>query len=125
MTRAYWGRGSVAVIFPEVVSPGNLPENLLVPTLNLEAAAAFQQGCDSYRVGQYRRSVTQFSQAVQLDPELAEAYHNRGRAIANLRRITDAVAEFIKASDRYSQQDNRVGLAQIKQDLAILKGFDR
>lgn len=118
MISAYWGKDSVAVVFPE---PIGLAAGLPVPTLNPEAATQFQQGCAAYQAGQYRQAVDCFSQAIQLDPELAEAHHNRARATANLRRLTDAVAELVRASERYSQQDNAAGLSQVKQDLAVLK----
>lgn len=117
MVSAYWGGGSVAVVFPEPIVEADFP----VPTLNPEAAMQFQQGCEAYRARQYRRAVDGFTQAIRLDPGLAEAYHNRARATANLRRVTDAVAELVKASECYSQQDNAAGLEQVKQDLAVLK----
>jgi tetratricopeptide (TPR) repeat protein len=114
MLSAYWGRGSVVVIFPEpiVAEP--------VPTLDSEAATQFQQGCDAYRNGQYRQAVTRFSQALQRDPAFAEACHNLGRATANLRRITEAIANLVKASELYSQQGNGEMLAQLKQDLEVI-----
>jgi tetratricopeptide (TPR) repeat protein len=114
MLLAYRGRGSVAVIFPEpiIVDP--------VPTLDPEAASQFQQGCDAYRAGQYRQAVIRFSEALQHDPALAEARHNLGRATANLRRITEAIAELVQASELYSQQDQGERLAQLKQDLEVI-----
>jgi tetratricopeptide (TPR) repeat protein len=116
MLFAYWGKGSVVVVFPDAIA-ADPP----APTLNPEAAAEFQQGCEAYRTGRYRQAVTRFTQALQFDPELAEAYHNRGRATANLRRVTDAVADLVKASELYLQQGNVTELAQLKQDLETLK----
>jgi len=114
MVSAYWGQGSVVVVFPEPLAP------VPAPTLNPEAAAQFQQGCLQYRGGAYRKAVTCFRQAIQLDPEFAEAQHNLGRATANLRRVTEAIADLVKASDLYSQQGNGEMLAQLKQDLETL-----
>jgi tetratricopeptide (TPR) repeat protein len=116
MLFAYWGKGSVAVVFPEPIA-ANPP----APTLNSEAAALFEKGCESYRAGRYRQAVTRFTEALQLDAKCAEAYHNRGRATANLRRVTDAVADLVKASELYLQQSKVTELAQLKQDLATLK----
>lgn len=115
MITAYWGKDSVAVIFPDPIAPNP------VPTLQTEAANSFQQACESYRNGQYRQAIEQFSQAIQQDPDLAEAYHNRGRAIANLRRIPEAVADLVKAGECYSQQNNGTELAKLKQDLSSLQ----
>ncbi|QYO65106.1 tetratricopeptide repeat protein [Leptolyngbya sp. 7M] len=70
---------------------------------------------------QYRRAITCFNQALQLDSQFAEAYYNRGRASANLRRITDAVADLVKASELYLEQGNTTPIAQLKQDLEQLK----
>lgn len=118
MISAYWGKASITVIFPEPISP---PADAPLPTLQSEAAEAFQQGCAAYRANQYRRAVDGFTRALQLDPTFAEAYHNRGRAIANLRRVPDGVADLVKASELYLQQSNVSELAQLKQDLTLLQ----
>ncbi len=116
MISAYWGRGSVTVVFPEPISPEP------VPTLSPEAAAEFQAGCEQYRSGSYRQAVACFAAALRLDPHFAEAQHNRARAIANLRRITEAISELVKASDLYSQQGDGEMLMQLKQDLTTIGG---
>lgn len=119
MISAYWGRESVAVIFPEPLVPS---ADKPLPTLQPEAAAAFEQGCAAYRANQFRRAVDCLTQTIQIDPTFAEAYHNRGRAIANLRRVPDGVADLVKASDLYLEQGQTDRLAQLKQDLALLQG---
>ncbi len=116
MVRAYWGKESVVVIFPDPIATDP------VPTLQPEAASRFQQACTAYRNGQYRQAIDQFTQAIQHDPDLAEAYHNRGRAIVNLRRIPEGIADLVKAGEIYSQQNNGAELTQLKQDLSVLKG---
>ncbi len=116
MISAYWGKGSVVVLFPEPVGL-----NEPVSTVDSEAASQFQQGCDAYRAGQYRQAVARFQAALQLDPDLAEAQHNLARTTANLRRVTEAIAELVKASELYSQQGNGAMLAQLKQDLETLR----
>lgn len=124
MVFAYWGKGSVAVVFPEpiVSEPLEPSENASGEASENLAVAAFQRGCEAYRQGQFRRAIDGFSAAIQQNPELAEAYHNRGRAIANLRRVTDALVDLVKASELYLQQGNSEKFAQLKQDLATLKG---
>lgn len=116
MISAYWGKGSVAVVFPVPVGLGEPPS-----TVNSEAAHQFQQGCDAYQAGQYRQAGSRFQAALELDPDLAEAQHNLARATANLRRVTEAIAELVKASDLYSRQGNGAMLAQVKQDLETLR----
>jgi tetratricopeptide (TPR) repeat protein len=118
MVSAYWGRGSVAVVFAEPIAP---TEGQPAPTLNSEAADYFQQGCAAYRAGQYRQAVACFNQAIQRDSQFAEAYHDRGRATANLRRVTEAITDLVKASELYLQQGETAQAEQIKQDLMQLK----
>lgn len=114
---AYQGKGSVAVVFAEPIAP----EATSTATLNPEAATLFQQGCEAYKTGDFRQAVLYFSQAIQQDDPFAEAYHNRGRATANLRQGTAAIGDLVKASDRYLERDDTVRAAQIKQDLLKLK----
>ncbi|MFM7427840.1 MAG: hypothetical protein ACKO7W_23050 [Elainella sp.] len=116
MISAYWGKGSVAVVFPAPVGLGEP-----VSTVNSEAASQFQQGCDAYQAGQYRQATARFQTALELDSDLAEAQHNLARATANLRRVTEAIAELVKASELYSRQGNGAMLAQLKQDLETLR----
>jgi tetratricopeptide (TPR) repeat protein len=118
MVSAYWGQGSVEVVFAEPVAA---VEAEPIPTLNPKAADCFQQACVAYQSGQYRQAVADLSQAIQLDAEFAEAYHNRGRATANLRRVTDAIPDLLKASELYLQQGETAQAEQIKQDLMRLK----
>lgn len=117
MLWAYRGSGSQVVLFPEPVSlpPGESS------TIQTEAMAPFERGCDQFRAGHYRQAADQFSRAIQRDSTLAEAYHNQGLAIANLRQLNEAVAYLVKASELYSQHDNQAGLALIKQQLEMLK----
>lgn len=117
MLWAYFGQSSVAVVFPEPVATEGQP----VPTLNPDAAIQVQQGAEALRSGHYRKAVSCFSRAAQLDGELAIAYHNRGRAVTNLRRINEATADFLKAGELYLQQNDTLGYAQVKQDLETLR----
>lgn len=115
MFRAYVGKGSLAVVFTE---PLTVP---LLPTLNAKAAAQFQQGCDALRLGNYRKASDRLNKAIQQDPQFAEAYHNRGRAVANLRQDNEAAALLVKAGELYLEQENTAGYEQVKQDLQRLK----
>ena len=118
MTWAYVGKGSISLLFQEPIS--SLPE-LTATEAGNKAAVYFQQGIESYKSANYRQAVEQFNQAIQLVSSLAEAYHNRGLAFANLRSDGDAVADLLKASELYQEQGKGEGIAIIKQNLKALK----
>lgn len=118
MTWAYVGKGSISVLFQEPIS--SLPQ-LTATAAGNKATVYFQQGIDAYKSGNYRQAVDQFNQAIQLVSSLAEAYHNRGLAFANLRSDGDAVANLLKASELYQEQGKGDGIAIIKQNLQALK----
>ncbi|MEP0911199.1 tetratricopeptide repeat protein [Leptolyngbya sp. GB1-A1] len=115
MVRAYRGRGSLEIIFAEAICP--TPP----PILNEEAALQFEKGCTAFGANQYRQAIDCFRRAIQLDPGFAEAYHNRGRATANLRQLNEAIGDLLQASEQYLAQDNVAGFDRVRQDLETLK----
>lgn len=118
MLYAYQGAGSVSVLFQSPVSlPGSLPDSIA----GTEASVKFQRGYNAFQAGQYRKAVNFFSQAIQQMDILAEAYHNRGLALANLRQDDDSVTNLLKASDLYGQQDKGESLKQLTQDMLAIK----
>lgn len=118
MTWAYYGKGSISVLFKEPVLTS--PE---FPATDdgKKASVYFQQGIAAYQSGNYRKAKDKFSSAIQLISTLAEAYHNRGLAFANLRSDDEAVVNLIGASELYQQQANGSALEEIKQNLGALK----
>ncbi len=116
MTQAYVGKGSLAIVFSEPI-----PLPTVLSTVNPEAATQFQQSCDAFCSRNYREVSDRLSAVTQQEPTFAEAYHNRGRAIANLRQDREAAALLVKAGDLYLQQENPTGYEQVKQDLQTLK----
>ncbi|MGV0027331.1 tetratricopeptide repeat protein [Phormidesmis priestleyi] len=113
MVWAYVGSGSRQVLFPEPISIELLPAT--------EASKAFYQGCLNYQTGKYQAAIDPFTQAIQLDPTFAEAFHNRGLTWANLRRDDDATINLVKASELYLERGDRASVAVIKQNLEALK----
>ncbi len=114
MVWAYVGAGSRAVLFNEPIS------KLVVDEKN-EATQSFQQGVIAFKAGHYPAAIEQLTQAIQLTPNFAEAYHNRGLAFANLRRDDDATFNLVKASELYLESDDRASLTIVKQNLQALK----
>jgi thioredoxin-like negative regulator of GroEL len=115
MIQAYSGSGSLAVIFTAPIVPHPLP------TLNPEAAAQFQQGCEAFEQGKYRRANDRFTQAAKLDETFAEAFHNLGLVTANLRQDNHAAQHLLLAGERYLEQGNTAGYEQVKEALGLLK----
>ncbi len=118
MTWAYFGKGSISVLFKELIL--SLPEFPDTDT-GKKASVYFQQGIEAYQSGNYRKAKDKFTSTLELVSTLAEAYHNRGLAFANLRSDGEAVADLIRASELYQQQGNEVAIDLIKQNLAALK----
>ncbi|MGB3264689.1 MAG: hypothetical protein WBA89_12135 [Microcoleus sp.] len=118
MTWAYFGKGSISVLFKEPIL--NSPD---FPATDggSKASVYFQQGIEAYQSGNYRQAQDKFTSAIQQVSTLAEAYHNRGLVFANLRSDDEAVADLIRASELYQQQGNGSAIDTIKQNLAALK----
>ena len=118
MTWAYFGKGSISVLFKEpILSSPEFPAT----DAGSKASVYFQEGIEAYQSGNYRKAKDKFSSALQFVSTLAEAYHNRGLVCANLRSDDDAVANLISASELYQQQGNGFAIDLIKQNLAALK----
>ncbi len=118
MTYAYQGQGSISVLFDQ---PLPLPASLPDSDSGTEASAQFQEGYNAYKAGQYRKAIDYFTQAIAQESSLAQAYHNRGLAYANLRQDDDSVVNLLSASELYSQQDNKEALLLLKEHLQALK----
>jgi tetratricopeptide (TPR) repeat protein len=118
MVYAYKGQGSVSVLFDE---PLPLPASLPDSDRGTEAAVQFQEGKDAYQAGQYRKAIDYFTEAIQHETSLAQAYHNRGLAYANLLQDDDSVVNLLNASELYAQQDNQDALRLLKQHLLAIK----
>lgn len=118
MVYAYQGKGSISVLFDQPLSlPASLPDS----QSGTEASIQFQEGYNAYKQGQYRQAIDCFTQAIHQESSLAQAYHNRGLAYANLRQDDDSVVNLLSASEFYSQQDNKEALLLLKQHLEAIK----
>ncbi|MEG3940698.1 hypothetical protein QT995_21390 [Microcoleus sp. S36b_A3] len=117
MTWAYFGKGSISVLFKEpILNSPEFPDT----DAGSKAAVYFQAGIEAYQLGNYRKAEDEFTSAIQ-QVATAEVYHNRGLIFANLRSDGEAVADLIRASELYQQQGNIPAIDTIKQNLAALK----
>lgn len=117
MTWAYFGKGSISVLFKEpILNSPEFPDT----DAGSKAAVYFQAGIEAYQSENYRQAEEKFTSAIQ-QMATAEAYHNRGLIFANLRSDGEAVADLIRASELYQQQGNGFAIDTIKQNLAALK----
>jgi tetratricopeptide (TPR) repeat protein len=117
MTWAYFGKGSISVLFKEpILNSPEFPDT----DAGSKAAVYFQAGIEAYQSENYRQAEEKFTSAIQ-QVATAEAYHNRGLIFANLRSDGEAVADLIRASELYQQQGNGSAIDTIKQNLAALK----
>ncbi|MBT9310701.1 hypothetical protein [Leptothoe kymatousa] len=85
-----------------------------------EARHQFNQGVFAYRERSFGRAVDCFTNVINCEPGLAESFHNRARAQANLAKKQNAVADLVAASDIYSRQGTKSGIDWVKADLDVL-----
>ena len=110
ITLTYFQPLGASILFSDPIQSPSIP-------LSSKAAEQFQQGCEAFQAGQYRRAVNQFSQVIATEPTCAEAFHNRGRVQANLGDNTLSVRDLLQAGEHYDQQETKAGIIQIKQDM--------
>jgi tetratricopeptide (TPR) repeat protein len=63
------------------------------------AETAFFLGNAQYGAEKYSRAVASYSRAIELDPEVASAYYNRGLAHAELGDYDEAISNYTRAID--------------------------
>lgn len=78
----------VLLAFVVAVSPENTPEKIA------QAEEQITQGMDWARRGDAQRAISSFDEAIKLAPEMAQAYHQRGKAYSILDRREQAIQDF-------------------------------
>jgi WD40 repeat protein len=75
--------------------------------------ACYQRGMRRCHEGDYSAAITDFDQAIELNPSLAKAFYNRGLAHAKLGQYQDAIASYTKVlethenwADAYNNRGN-------------------
>ncbi|MDJ0707574.1 MAG: hypothetical protein QNJ46_30225 [Leptolyngbyaceae cyanobacterium MO_188.B28] len=114
------GVGSIAITYfrplgTAIVFAAPIPSSSI--SLSSTAAEQFQQGCEAFQAGQYRRAINAFSQVLETAPACAEALHNRGRGQANLGDNNLSVRDLLAAGERYDKQGSKAGVDQVKGDM--------
>ena len=62
-----------------------------------EAELAYGEGIGLFDQGFYKNAIPALDKAIQLDPDYADAYNNRGWSYANLGEYQTAIADYTKA----------------------------
>lgn len=117
------GGGAIAITTLQPLGqrmPFKVPITDLSTPISGEARHQFNQGVLAYRERAYSKAIECFTRVIDCEPTLAEAFHNRARAQANLDKQQAAVADFITASDIYNQQGTKSGIDWVKTDLNLL-----
>jgi tetratricopeptide (TPR) repeat protein len=87
------------------------------PSPQLTAKAFYDSGVDKYNAGDYKGAIADFTQAIKLNPDSADAYNNRGVSKSNLGDYQEAIADYNQAiklqPDDATAYNNR-GISKIK-----------
>ena len=107
---------------PDHSGGGTVSIRQLEHKISPEALKEYDKGQKAARKGDHALALDHFQQAVDADPEFADAYNNLGAAQAALGRLDDAAAEFQKAVDLVP--DHSQAIANLSIVLCKLKRFD-
>jgi len=69
----------------------------------------------------YELALSDYNKAIDINPNLAEAYNNRGVVYALTRDFPKALADAEKASELYRQQGNEAGYQQAQKLISMIR----
>ena len=77
--------------------------------LNAKPSIDYNQAIDNRGIvkddlKQYNEAIKDYNQAIELNPQNAEAYSNRGNVKARLKQYTAAIKDYKKAKKLFEQQ---------------------
>lgn len=75
-----------------------------LPTQQAEAKTSFYQGVQKFNQGDFAAALVEFDRAVELMPEFALAWNNRGICLANLGRHSEALESYDHALNNADQE---------------------
>ena len=75
-----------------------LPFMQTISVVHAESALAYvNNGDEYYKIEKYKESITEYTKAIEINPQLYQAYNHRGRAYYRLGENKKAEADFAKA----------------------------
>jgi tetratricopeptide (TPR) repeat protein len=117
----------VLKIDPQKIIPASIRTNPQDPYpmfQNLEkvmlARSYYVRGLAQYRLNNLREAIADFNRALNLDPEYASAYRDRGVVYKELGNLSAANQDFQSAAQRFKTQMNYPGLGSVL-DLTLQK----
>lgn len=78
---------------------------------------AFEKGMDAFVNNNFKKSVEEFTKAVEINPNFALTYASRGAALMKMQKIGESIADFdraIKLDPDYSKTYHLRGLARVE-----------
>src|SRR5712671_2419629 len=94
---------------------GRAPASLPTSPSSPDALSYNQSGSDKYAKGDLDGAISDYDQAILLNPKLAKAYYNRGLAKYDKGALAEAVADYdqaIKLNPKYEDAYVNRGLAK-------------
>jgi tetratricopeptide (TPR) repeat protein len=74
-----------------------------------------------YNQQKYELALSDYSKAIEINPNYANAYNNRGVVYALTRDFPKALADAEKASELYRQQGNEADYQQAQKLISIIR----
>ena len=112
-----WRRQLVAgVICIGMVLLMTIPGPFAEEEINYEAELYFGVGCTQERMGRGREALANYTKAIELRPNYAEAHNNLGNALAksgNHSRAFNHLAQAIKINPDYAEAHYNIGVALV------------
>ena len=113
----------------ELLTKSKPAEPLAQGNRSISAKTYFMWGNTKYYLGDYKGAITDYTQAIRLNPDYADAYYNRGIAKSNLGQHFAAIADYdiaIRLNPDYTGAYNNRGIAksELGQYFAAIADYD-
>ncbi len=79
----------------------------------------FNRGVEKSNAGDYLRAISDYSKAIEINPNLPELYYNRGVAKAHLKDYSEAISDFSKVIEMIDPKDPRIS------DIYVSRGVSK
>lgn len=127
---AWWGgrgRKFALIVFIVLMGGCATPSGPLatLPVGSPIAADYNLKGIQSYNLGKWGEAMAKFEQALQADPQMAEAHFNLALTLHKLGRHEEAKQEFEKAGELSPDNQYIVGTVEYRNHLGLSSTFER